>query len=173
MVPFAGLVLLVCSMSVAGCGQGREPSPAAAATDSASEVVDYAELPTRLCLYVDRNRLEAIRQGQVRLWLQLRNRSPSTRYSPAFTISTVDADGASAWQEPFAMHVDQIEPTTGEAQPQRFMFRLSEAPIQTNAADEVCFKLDRADAAAAVEHSSGLEIKLRWQEVAPPGEVPS
>ncbi|MBA3487832.1 MAG: hypothetical protein H0T88_11715 [Lysobacter sp.] len=172
MIPFTGLALLVCSMSVAGCGQGREPSPAAAATDSASAVIRYADLPTRLCLYVDRNRLEEIRQGHVRLWLQLRNRSASMRYSPAFTLSALDADGASAWQETFAMHIDQIEPATGEAQPQRFMFRLSEASIQTDAAD-VCFKLDRADAAAAVEQPSALEIELRWQEVAPAGEVPS
>lgn len=168
MIPFAGLALLACSMSVAGCGQGREPLPPvgpAASEDSAYAVVRYADLPTRLCLDVDRDRLEGIRQGQVRLWLQLRNRGASARYSPAFTLSALDADGADAWQETFAMHVDHTEATTGEARPQRFLFHLREAPIHTDAAGRVCFELDRADsdAAAAVEAPSALEIELRWR----------
>lgn len=165
MIPFAGLALLVCSMSVAGCGQGRESSYPAA---SASAVVGYDDLPVHLCLHADRSRLEAIAQGELRLWLQLRHRSASARYSPAFTLSAVGADGASAWRESFAMHVDHVEPATGSAQPQRFLFDLRGAPIQVDDADRVCFELDRADsdATAAVEAPPVLEVELRWQEVA-------
>lgn len=168
MIPFAGLALLVCSMSVAGCGQGRESSNPAAAADSASAVVGHEDLPVRLCLHVDKSRLEAIAQGELRLWLQLRHRSASTRYSPAFTLSDVGADGGSAWRETFSMHVDHIEPATGAAQPQRFLFHLREAPIGIDDAGRVCFELDRADseATAAVEEPPVLEVELRWQEVA-------
>lgn len=169
MIPFAGLALLVCSMSVAGCGQGRESSSyPATSSDSASAVVGHDDLPIRLCLQVDRSRLEAIAQGDVRLWLQLRHRSASTRYSPAYTLSALDADGASAWRESFAMHVDHVEPATGAAQPQRFLFHLREAPIRIDDAGRVCFELDRADsdATAAVETPPVLEVELRWQDVA-------
>lgn len=175
MVPFAGLALLACSMSLAGCGQGREPSPAAGFADSAdaaSAVAGYADLPARLCLRTEHHRLEGIRQGQVRLWLQLRNRSSSAQYSPAFTLVALDAEGASAWQESFAMHVGHIEPGTGAAQPQRFQFHLRDAGIQPDSDGRVCFELDHADGdpAATEEVPSALEIELRWEEVAGVGE---
>ncbi len=129
----------------------------------ASTLVRYAELPARLCLTLDAETIAATARGDTRLWLQLRNRTPASKYSPAFQLMLV-GNGGRRLLESFGMQVDHVE--RGNAGPQRFLFDVSDAELAPDVDGKVCFEVERdGNANDAVNTDAQLEIAIRWQSI--------
>jgi hypothetical protein len=132
--------------------------------------VRYSQLPARLCLALNAQTAAATARGDTRLWVQLRNRTPALRHSPAFHLVLIER-GARRSLEPFGMQVDPVE--AGRAGPQRFIFDLRDAGLAADSTGRVCFEIERdADAGAPQDMDAELEIAMRWQSVLPTARRP-
>lgn len=149
----------------AGCTQAAQADKHQVGMHETSTVVRYGGLPARLCLPADADIVATVARGETRLSLQLRNRTPSSRYSPAFHLLLIDHGSVRRPLETFGMQVDHVE--HGNAAPQRFLFDLRDAGLMPDADGKVCFEVERdSDAEVATPVDAQLEITLGWQ-VAP------
>ena len=166
MSPVVRILPLLCGVALAGSAVGCTYAAHSAAPEARTRV-RHSELPARLCLTLNAATAAAAARGDTRLWLQLRNRTPASRYSSAFQLVLIQR-GARRSLERFGMHVDHIE--AGRAGPQRFLFDLRDAGLAADNKGRVCFEVERdadAHAQAPQNKDAELEIAMRWQSVLP------
>ncbi len=156
----------VVALSAVGCTYAAH-----SAAPEARTRVRYSQLPARLCLALNAQTAAATARGDTRLWVQLRNRTPALRHSPAFHLVLIER-GARRSLEPFGMQVDPVE--AGRAGPQRFIFDLRDAGLTADSTGKVCFEIERdADADVSQDMDAELEIAMRWQSVLPAARRPT
>ncbi len=164
MLPAIRMLPLLCGAALAVSAVGCTHAAHSAAPEARTRV-RYSQLPARLCLAFNAATAAATARGDMRLWLQLRNRTPALRHSPAFHLVVIER-GARRSLEPFGMQVDSVE--AGRAGPQRFIFDLRDAGLAVDSTGKICFEIQRdADVDASQNMDAELEIAMRWQSALP------
>lgn len=152
LLPFGAAAVCVAMLCVA---------TACASAQSRVRAADASAFPLRLCLSPDAATRAGLARGDVGLEVALRHRVPQLRYSPAFRVFAVQANGARQEIHAFGMQPDIIE--RGRPVAQRFAIDLHGHALTPDVRGRICFEIERADGSPGEAASPAMDVSIGWR----------
>ena len=152
--PFGAMVVCVAMLCIAtGC----------ASAQSRVRAAEASAFPLRLCLCLspDAATRAGLSRGDVGLEVALRHRVPHLRYTPAFRVFAVQADGVRQEVHAFGMQPDIVE--RGRPVAQRFAVDLRGHALTPDARGRICFEIERADGSPEEAAPAAMDVSIGWR----------
>ncbi|GAA4803431.1 hypothetical protein [Lysobacter hankyongensis] len=151
-LPFGAAAVCVAMLCVA---------TACASAQSRVRAADASAFPLRLCLSPDAATRAGLSRGDVGLEVALRHRVPQLRYTPAFRVFAVQANGVRQEIHAFGMQPDIVE--RGRPVTQRFAVDLRGHALTPDARGRICFEIERADGSPGEAAPPAMDVSIGWR----------